>query len=198
VLLLIPADVVHPRRPDAHFMDEARAAREAGLVVGLVDHDALSGSGGVARALARLAETDTRQVAVYRGWMLRSERYAVFADALAQRNIVLRTSPEQYRRAHELPGWYPTMAEATPSSVWTVGDDRDAFTRACKDLGPGPAVLRDYTKSMKHYWHEAAFIPISATSPAGGRWPAGSDSCVTTTSPAGSSCAASRSSPALR
>ena len=26
-------------------------------------------------------------------------------------------------------------------------------------LGPGAAVLRDYTKSMKHYWHEAAYIP---------------------------------------
>ena len=23
----------------------------------------------------------------------------------------------------------------------------------------GPAVLRDYVKSMKHYWHEAAYIP---------------------------------------
>ena len=26
-------------------------------------------------------------------------------------------------------------------------------------LGPGAAVLRDYTKSMKHHWHEAAYIP---------------------------------------
>jgi hypothetical protein len=31
VSLLIPADVVHPRRPDAHYLDEARAAGEAGL-----------------------------------------------------------------------------------------------------------------------------------------------------------------------
>ena len=26
-------------------------------------------------------------------------------------------------------------------------------------MGSGPVVLRDYTKSMKHYWHEAMFIP---------------------------------------
>ena len=26
-------------------------------------------------------------------------------------------------------------------------------------MGAGSAVLRDYTKSMKHHWHEAAFIP---------------------------------------
>jgi len=26
-------------------------------------------------------------------------------------------------------------------------------------LGPGSAVLRDYVKSMKHHWHQAAYIP---------------------------------------
>jgi hypothetical protein len=159
MLMLIPADVVHPRRADAHFADEARAAREAGLAVALVDHDALSRGSGGAGALSRVPESAERHVAVYRGWMLRSEQYAALADALAERNIGLRTSPEQYRRAHELPGWYSAMADATPPSVWTFGDDRDTFVRACEDLGPGPAVLRDYTKSMKHYWHEAAFIP---------------------------------------
>ena len=29
---------------------------------------------------------------------------------------------------------------------------------ACERLGPRPAVLRD-SKSMKHYWHEATYIP---------------------------------------
>jgi hypothetical protein len=159
MMLLIPADVLRPRRPDEHFADEARAARRAGLEVALVDHDALSSGGEAGLALARLPESGTPRTAFYRGWMLRSEQYAGFADALAQRNIVLRTSPEHYRRAHELPGWYAALTDVTPQSVWTLGDDRDAFLRACEDLGPGPAVLRDYTKSMKHYWHEAAYIP---------------------------------------
>src|SRR5205085_9417 len=35
----------------------------------------------------------------------------------------------------------------------------DGFDRAARDLGPGAAVLRDYTKSMKHHWHEAVYIP---------------------------------------
>ena len=47
--------------------------------------------------------------ALYRGWMLRSEQYTAFADALARRDITLCTSPAQYERAHELPGWYQTM-----------------------------------------------------------------------------------------
>jgi hypothetical protein len=42
---------------------------------------------------------------------------------------------------------------------WTQGDGEPGFRLACERLGPGPAVLRDYVKSMKHYWHEAAYIP---------------------------------------
>ncbi|MEV4640197.1 ATP-grasp domain-containing protein [Actinoplanes sp. NPDC049548] len=158
-MLLLPADVLRPRRPDDHFAGEARAAREAGLDVALIDHDALTTGGGAVGALARVPEPTTERAAIYRGWMMRSEQYEQFAQALARRNILLLTSPEQYRQAHELPGWYAALADVTPASAWTSGDTPDGFARACTDLGPGPAVLRDYTKSMKHYWREAAFIP---------------------------------------
>jgi hypothetical protein len=51
------------------------------------------------------------------------------------------------------------MAGVTPRSVWTVGDSHDDFLQACAVLGSGAAVLRDYCKSMKHHWAEAAYIP---------------------------------------
>jgi hypothetical protein len=63
------------------------------------------------------------------------------------------------RQAHELPGWYRELAEVTPQSAWTEGDHQADLMLACAELGPGPAVLRDYVKSMKHYGDEAAFIP---------------------------------------
>jgi hypothetical protein len=91
--------------------------------------------------------------------MLSSRPYAAFAAALADRGTRLRTNPEQYRRGHELPSWYPAMTEFTPESAWTTGTDRAAFDAARIRLGTGPAVLRDYTKSMKHHWHEAAYLP---------------------------------------
>src|SRR2546430_15555069 len=131
VMLLIPADVVHPRRPDAHFADEARAAREVGVEVALVDHDALATGGGAERAVARLPESATRQVAVYRGWMLRSEQYVAFAEALAQRNIVLRTSPEQYRRAHGPPRRDAGPADAPPPPRGQRRDPPDGCTPPC-------------------------------------------------------------------
>ncbi|HEU5473741.1 MAG TPA: ATP-grasp domain-containing protein [Actinophytocola sp.] len=156
MMLLVPADVLNPRRVDGHFAAEAEAARAAGLRVTVVDHDALGRPGGAGRGVERVTGGGP---AMYRGWMLRSEQYAAFAEALRERDVTLRTSAEQYARAHELPGWYPALSAVTPRSVWTVGAGRDAFERACRQLGSGPAVLRDHVKSMKHYWAEAAFIP---------------------------------------
>ncbi|MEV4759710.1 ATP-grasp domain-containing protein [Micromonospora sp. NPDC049559] len=155
MLLLVPGDPLRPRRPDPHFAPEAGAARDAGWDVAVVDHDALA-AGEPGPAVARVAGAGP---AVYRGWMLRAERYAAFAEALAAREVTLRTTPERYRRAHELPGWYDPLAALTPETAWTVGADRDGFDHARQRLGSGPAVLRDYTKSMKHHWHEAAYVP---------------------------------------
>ncbi len=151
-MLLIPAGVLRPRRPDEHFADEAAAARDAGIEVALFDHDFTDATAAVARVPAA-------DDVVYRGWMLTADRYTALAGALAARGAHPRTSPARYRRAHELPGWYDAVTDITPRSTWTTGDDREDFRRAGAALGGGPAVLRDWTKSMKHYWHEAAYIP---------------------------------------
>jgi hypothetical protein len=72
MMLLVPSDVQHPRRVDEHFAAEAGAARDAGHQVVLVDHDALAA--GDAHRAVRGVPADA--VAVYRGWMLDSQRYA--------------------------------------------------------------------------------------------------------------------------
>ncbi|MBM7814653.1 ATP-grasp domain-containing protein [Saccharothrix algeriensis] len=154
--LLVPSDVLHPHRADEHFAAEARAARAAGMSVALVDHDALSRGLDADRAVRRVTGGGA---AIYRGWMLRGEQYRAFDAALRRRGVELRTDAERYRRAHELPGWYDRLAALTPRSVWTTGVDRAAFDAARQELGAGPAVLRDHTKSLKHRWHEAMFVP---------------------------------------
>ncbi|WP_246608153.1 ATP-grasp domain-containing protein [Paractinoplanes toevensis] len=154
-MLLFPADVLRPRRVDGHFVGEADAARAAGCPVALIDHDAAA-RGDAAEAVARVPGDTT---AVYRGWMLAGGRYAELDTALAARGVRLRTDAGQYRRAHELPGWYDALSGFTPTSLWTTGTDQRDFEIVRAELGSGPAVLRDYSKSMKHYWHEAAYIP---------------------------------------
>lgn len=65
-------------------------------------------------------------------------------------------APQQFKTAHELPGWYAALRHHTPLSAWTVGPDLDALVACAATLAPGAAVLRDYVKSLKHSWSEAA------------------------------------------
>lgn len=168
MILLVPADVVVPRRPDEVFAAEAAAARAAGIPVALVDHDALTQADDAERAVARVPQGYAD--AVYRGWMVGARQYEALAGALAARKVTLRTSAAQYLQAHELPGWYPAFAGLTPYSAWTRGDDRAAFDKARARLGAsGPAVIRDYVKSMKHYWDTAMYVPDLADSSAAWR-----------------------------
>jgi ATP-grasp domain-containing protein len=135
MLLLVPRDPLAPRRADPHFADEAAAVR------------------GVP------ADGD----AVYRGWMLRSERYAAMAGALARRGTTLRTSAAQYRTAHELPGCYAALEGLTPESRWAPEDPDSSW------LGGGAAVLRDSTESLERSWGEACFVPDTSDAAAARR-----------------------------
>src|SRR4051812_37541414 len=116
MLLLLPADVLRPRRVDEHFAGEAEAARTLGWQVALVDHDVLSSGSDYAAAVARVPGDE---LAIYRGWMLSSRAYDGLAAALAARGTRLYTDTEQYRRGHELPGWYTALSAFTPVSAWT-------------------------------------------------------------------------------
>ncbi|MBB4904989.1 ATP-grasp domain-containing protein [Actinophytocola algeriensis] len=155
-MLLFPCDPFRPRRVDDHFAPEAEAARDLGIPYALIDHDA------VPRDPARAVRGVPEGTAFYRGWMLRSADYAAFERALSARGATLRTTTDQYRTAHELPGWHAALAPLTPAAEWTEDSSRTAFDAARQRLGDGPAVLRDYTKSMKHHWDETVYIPSLA------------------------------------
>ena len=146
-LLLIPSDVLNPKRPDEHFAAEWQAAREAGLAITLVDHDALARPGGAAAGVRGVAGEEPH-LAVYRGWMLTADRYDDLSRALEPRNVKLVTTPAAFARAHELPGWYAAIADQTPRSVWTVGAERGSFEVAAPELGARAAALRHYSRSL--------------------------------------------------
>ena len=154
--LLIPRDPLKARQPDEHWAPEAQAATSLGLRVHLVDHDAIA-AGDMVSGLPGLPQGGTN--VVYRGWMIAPNRYQAMTDELQLRGVELRTSPRAFASAHHLPNWYEEIAELTAESVWTTSSDLDGLIRAAGQLGPGPAVLKDYSKSEKHYWDEAMFIP---------------------------------------
>jgi ATP-grasp domain, R2K clade family 3 len=162
--VLYCSDPLNPRRVDEHFAAEARAVREGGGVVALIDHDALS-RGEADRAVERVASGFG--AAWYRGWMVPADEYAALARALERRGANLMIGPGRYRAAHELPGWYSSFAAVTPASAWrpwSAGADGEppedrVLTSLAAELRPGPGIVKDYVKSRKHEWDEACFIP---------------------------------------
>ncbi|MEV5825302.1 ATP-grasp domain-containing protein [Spirillospora sp. NPDC052242] len=160
--VLFCVDPLHPRRVDPHFTREAAAVRDHYGEIALIDHDAVR-RGDAAEAVRRVPEG--LGAVWYRGWMLSAGEYAALAAALKARGAALLTHPDDYRRAHELPGWHDTFAGLTPHSVWRPlppgGDPGGAAELAelVRPLGPGPGIVKDYVKSCKHEWDEACFVP---------------------------------------
>ncbi|MFG3343257.1 ATP-grasp domain-containing protein [Glycomyces sp. NPDC048151] len=158
--LLYCADMLEPGGPDEHYAAEAALARELGARVALIDHDALT-RGDPGRAVARVPEG--LGAAWYRGWMATGEQYEALHRALAARGVGLGTSPEQYRAAHELPGWYRTFAELTPESRWiplrpNAIPTSEVLDAMAAELPDGPGMVKDYVKSRKGE-PEAFFVP---------------------------------------
>jgi hypothetical protein len=154
--ILFPRDLLQPRRADQHFRSEAAAARDLDLDVQLIDHDAVV-AGDIQGALSALAASDGAYL--YRGWMIPPNQYRTMAQACTERGVSLVTSGDDFTSAHHLPRWYPAMSTATPESAWTDSDDLDDFVSAIAEFSGGPLVIKDFSKSEKHYWDEAMFIP---------------------------------------
>ncbi|MFC1430984.1 ATP-grasp domain-containing protein [Streptacidiphilus sp. N1-3] len=159
--LLLCGDPLRPARCDPYFAAQADAARQAGAGVALLDHDAL---------LAGRGDEAVRRVprglgAVwYRGWMIPSPAYAELDAALAERGVQLLTTPDQYRAAHELPGWHGVFAGETPASVWMTcrplqAPGADVLARAVSELPVGVGIVKDFVKSRKHEWDQACYLP---------------------------------------
>jgi hypothetical protein len=159
--VLFCADPLNPRRTDSHFAREAATVNAGGGTVALIDHDALQ-HGDAATSVRRVPKD--LGPAWYRGWMVTAAEYAALAKALKDRGTTLLTLPEDYRRAHELPGWHDTFAGLTPHSVWLplppgTPPTEERLHELVRPLTDGPAVVKDYVKSRKREWHEACFVP---------------------------------------
>lgn len=159
---LFCADPLRISRPDPQFAGEVAAARAAGGRIALLDHDALL-AGDAAGAVARVARDSGPYW--YRGWMIPSGRYAELETALEARGCALLTGASEYRRAHELPGWYAEFNGLTPRSVWYAlapgapPPSAEELAGIAAPLGPGPGIVKDFVKSRKHEWHEACYVP---------------------------------------
>jgi hypothetical protein len=152
-MLVFPSDPVFERRIDPVFAVERSVARELGLSTALISHDEIE-AGNPDASVDAIRNAGSSQKVVYRGWMIEPSNYLKFEEKLLSAGLDLLTSSAAYREAHQLPGWYSAFEDFTPESAYAA-----TFEEVEGYFAQGPVILKDFTKSMKHYWNEACFIP---------------------------------------
>lgn len=163
--IIMCSDAFDTRRVDPDWAAECEVARGEGLRVELVHWESVVAGDGDEAVRGVPARSG---LAIYRGWMLTPERYALLFESLRTRGVELVTSPDCYTQAHTLPGWYPFFEGYTPRSSWlpfSKGDPIEAAFAQARELlasCPDGIMVKDYVKSRKHEWLEACFIPDDA------------------------------------
>lgn len=146
------------RQVDPSYAAEAAAAEQAGFPVSRIDYEALVDERNPDRAVRKVDAGEP--AAIYRGWMLRPERYRELHTALAAKGVRLITTPEAYLHCHYLPESYEVLEGRTPRTLWMAADlGLDRMMEVLRPFADAPLVLKDYVKSRKHEWAEACFIP---------------------------------------
>ena len=143
-MILFPSDYGDVHKVDEDFQEEYDAVINTGLFdicpfgyEEWFNHD----------RLVLLEVPDKPRKAVYRGWMMRPDRYMEFYNQLKAANIELVTTPEEYAQMHIFPNVYNFVKDDTAKMALfplheeiKVNELKSKFTRF---------MVKDYVKSVK-------------------------------------------------
>lgn len=157
------------KKVDMDYENEYKVAKSLGFKVELLSFEDLVDMDNPGSAVEKIKPSVEPECAVYRGWMLKPDRYRKLYNALKSRNIELINSPDNYRFCHYLPDSYDVIRNYTPNTIWfKKGQISKALDKVCeiliKTFGEAPIMIKDYVKSRKHDWEEACFIPDASDS----------------------------------
>lgn len=167
--IIFCTDPLNPGKVDTDYENEFIAAKELGFEVGLISFEDLVDIDDPSAAIKKLKASVDGETAIYRGWMLKPDKYAELYHALKKKNIELINSPKRYRNCHYLPESYNTIEDYTPRSIWfskeQISESMDEiYEKLGSAFGTNPVIIKDYVKSHKHEWNEACFIPNASDS----------------------------------
>lgn len=152
--LIMCSSPLNKRLPDDAYQVEYDAAKEF-TTVHLLDTDRL-GTFNLPPGNATL---------IYHGWMMTPHQYEVFNERCQSFGYDPITTPEQYVACHHFNEWYHALEGFTPKSTIVLIDSIRSMTLSVMKFmkeNDCAVIIKDYVKSIKHYWHEACFIPRDA------------------------------------
>jgi hypothetical protein len=139
--LLIPSDPFNKSAPEEAYAEELAAFRALGWSASLFSFEDFEQGEFKPRPPLPVGAT-----VLYRGWMLTPENYARLSEAVAARDAALRTSREQYKLCHYLPGWYDLCRDVTIPTVFASEDGN--FSALLAQLGWQKYFVKDFVKSL--------------------------------------------------
>lgn len=143
-LILFPSSYFDVKKVDEDLIDEYRGAKATDLFdIIIFGYDKWFNEN-------KLVLTDipeTKRKAVYRGWMMKPDKYKKFYNQLLENNIELVTSPKEYELMHIFPNIYKHFGNDTAKMKLyplhekiDVNDLKKTFKRF---------MIKDYVKSVK-------------------------------------------------
>jgi len=145
------------------YEQERKSAINAGFDTSLMSFEEME-SGAIEKALKYLKQTEVKEAAIYRGWMMTPTQYKSLYDGLLKKNVQLINSPAEYKHCHYLPDSYDKIESQTPKSKWTTKLDSDSIVDLAAKFGEHSIIVKDFVKSEKHNWEDACFIPDASDS----------------------------------
>ncbi len=143
-LILFPSSILHTKQVDENLQNEYDAVKITGLFdIALFDYMKWFDE----ETLSLNNASSELRSAVYRGWMMKPDKYEKFYALLLNMNIRLVTSPDEYRLMHVFPDIYEYVREDTAKIlVFSQHEHIDVerlkteFTRF---------MVKDFVKSVK-------------------------------------------------
>ena len=141
--VLFPSDYFEPNKPDESFISEYRAALENHINVILLSYDTFLEDG----KLQLKGNISTEYPVIYRGWMLKPEKYAELYEKLQNVDLQLITTPSEYKRMHSFPEIYPELIEDTAPMIVYDDPEKIDYEQIRKTFRK--CMVKDYVKSVK-------------------------------------------------
>ena len=143
ITVLFPSDYFDQNKPDVGFIKEYRAAAENQIHVLLFSYDEFLEDG----KLRLKSDTSLTCPVIYRGWMLKPEKYAELYHKLQDMDLRLITSPREYKRMHSFPEIYPELTEDTAPMIVFEDPEKIDYEQIRKSFRK--CMVKDYVKSVK-------------------------------------------------
>lgn len=154
--ILFPADVFNRRQVDEEFLWQSDQASSDNAQIFLLQ--ATDNPESPLKIIKQDRFNDETKLSM-RGWMLTPDEYQSLESHADSAGYVLKTTAEQYRAAHYLPGWYELFKPFTPTTVWYDPKTESPGKYDFSALSDNGFIVKDFVKSRKHDWNTACFAP---------------------------------------